>query len=53
MIERLDSLLEKIKQIKEENKALKAELNALKKTDKTVQQKVNKKEKEASTPSLF
>jgi len=53
MLERLDSLLEKIKQIREENRTLKEELEALKKIEKTAQVKVNKKEKEVSTPSLF
>ena len=53
MLERLDSLLQKIKQIKEENKALKEEMKSLKKIEKTPSHKVNKKEKEETTPSLF
>ena len=53
MLKRLDSLLEMIKQIKEENKALKQELKTLKKIEKKPSLKVNKKEKEEAAPSLF
>lgn len=53
MLKHLDSLLEKIQQIKVENKALKEEIKELKKIDKIPFAKVNKKEKKENSPSLF
>ena len=55
-LERLNTLVEKIIALKDENRALKAEISALKQTD-FKPQKVNKTEKKNSkkdmTPSLF
>ena len=52
MSKRLDFLLEKIQQIKEENKALKEEIKELKNRDKAPSLKVNKKEKRENVSLL-